>query len=172
MAKGNFRLDLFYRLHVIPIHLPPLRERKEDIPPLADRFLKQISQQMRKDLKGITPQAMQKLMLYDWPGNVRELENTLEYAIAMTRHDMLTEDTILIKGAARDARPDALNSFINGTKTSVKSYETQAKYEFEKEYLLHLLKLCGGKASEAAKLAGKSRTDFYELLRKHQDQDR
>ena len=167
VAKGSFRLDLFYRLHVIPIHLPPLRERKEDIPLLADRFLKQISQQMRKDLKGITPEAMQKLMLYDWPGNVRELENTLEYAIAMTRHDTLTEDTILIKGAAGNTRPDVLNSFINGTKTSVKSYKT-AKYEFEKEYLLHLLKLCGGKASEAAKLAGKSRTDFYELLRKHE----
>jgi two-component system, NtrC family, response regulator GlrR len=167
VAKGNFRLDLFYRLHVIPIHLPPLRERKEDIPLLADRFLKQIAQQMHKDLKGITPEAMQKLMLYDWPGNVRELENTLEYAIAMTRHDMLTEDTILIKGAAGNARPEVLNSFINGTKISVKSYKT-AKYEFEKEYLLHLLKLCGGKASEAAKLAGKSRTDFYELLRKHE----
>ena len=167
VAKGNFRLDLFYRLHVIPIHLPPLRERKEDIPLLADRFLKQIAQQMHKDLKGITPEAMQKLMLYEWPGNVRELENTLEYAIAMTRHDMLTEDTILIKGAAGNARPEVLNSFINGTKISVKSYKT-AKYEFEKEYLLHLLKLCGGKASEAAKLAGKSRTDFYELLRKHE----
>src|SRR6201988_4192821 len=75
VAKGNFRLDLFYRLHVIPIHLPPLRERKEDIPLLADRFLKQIAQQMHKDLKGITPEAMQKLMLYEWPGNVRELEN-------------------------------------------------------------------------------------------------
>ncbi len=167
VAKGNFRLDLFYRLHVIPIHLPPLRERKEDIPLLADRFLKQIAQQMHKDLKGITPEAMQKLMLYEWPGNVRELENTLEYAIAMTRHDMLTEDTILIKGAAGNARPEVLNSFINGTKISVKSYKT-AKYEFEKEYLLHLLKLCGGKASEAAKLAGKSRADFYELLRKHE----
>jgi transcriptional regulator with GAF, ATPase, and Fis domain len=66
VAKGNFRLDLFYRLHVIPIHLPPLRERKEDIPLLADRFLKQISQQMKKKIKGITPEAMRKLMLYDW----------------------------------------------------------------------------------------------------------
>jgi len=167
VARGNFRIDLFYRLHVIPIHLPPLRERKEDIPLLADRFLKQIAQQMRKDLKGITPEAMQKLMLYDWPGNVRELENTLEYAIAMTRHDMLTEDCILIRGAAVSGRGEAANPFANMTRSSVKSYKS-AKYEFEKEYLVHLLKLCGGKASEAAKLAGKSRTDFYELLRKHE----
>ena len=169
VAKGNFRLDLFYRLHVIPIHLPPLRERKEDIPLLADRFLKQISQQMKKKIKGITPEAMRKLMLYDWPGNVRELENTLEYAVAMTRHDMLTEDSILhTKGTTvNSARTEDLATFVNGTKGPVKSYKS-AKYEFEKGYLVHLLKLCGGKASEAAKLAGKSRTDFYELLRKHE----
>src|SRR5205823_13655015 len=92
---GAFRQDLFYRLHVIPIHLPPLRERKEDITHLADRFLKKLSQQMKKDVKGVTPQAMQKLMLYDWPGNVRELENTLEYAVAMTRQDIITEDSVL-----------------------------------------------------------------------------
>jgi len=168
VAKGNFRLDLFYRLHVIPIHLPPLRDRKEDIPLLADRFLKQISQQMKKKIKGITPEAMRKLMLYDWPGNVRELENTLEYAVAMTRHDMLTEDSILhTKGAMANSRTEDLVTFVNGTKGPVKSYKS-AKYEFEKGYLVHLLKLCGGKASEAAKLAGKSRTDFYELLRKHE----
>ncbi|MGE5061819.1 MAG: sigma-54-dependent transcriptional regulator [Betaproteobacteria bacterium] len=168
VAKGNFRLDLFYRLHVIPIHLPPLRERKEDIPLLADRFLKQISQQMKKKIKGITPEAMRKLMLYDWPGNVRELENTLEYAVAMTRHDMLTEDSILhTKGTTASSRTEDLATFGNGSKGPVKSYKS-AKYEFEKGYLVHLLKLCGGKASEAAKLAGKSRTDFYELLRKHE----
>ncbi len=168
VAKGNFRMDLFYRLHVIPIHLPPLRERKEDIPLLADRFLKQISQQMKKSIRGITPEAMRKLMLYDWPGNVRELENTLEYAVAMTRHDMLTEDTILhTKAAATNNRPDDLATLVNGSTGPVKSYKS-AKYEFEKGYLVHLLKLCGGKASEAAKLAGKSRTDFYELLRKHE----
>ena len=168
VAKGNFRLDLFYRLHVIPIHLPPLRDRKEDIPLLADRFLKQISQQMKKKIKGITPEAMRKLMLYDWPGNVRELENTLEYAVAMTRHDMLTEDAILhTKGTMANSRTEDLVTFGNGTKGPVKSYKS-AKYEFEKSYLVHLLKLCGGKASEAAKLAGKSRTDFYELLRKHE----
>ena len=168
VAKGNFRLDLFYRLHVIPIHLPPLRDRKEDIPLLADRFLKQISQQMKKKIKGITPEAMRKLMLYDWPGNVRELENTLEYAVAMTRHDMLTEDSILhTKATTASSRTEDLATFGNGAKGPVKSYKS-AKYEFEKGYLVHLLKLCGGKASEAAKLAGKSRTDFYELLRKHE----
>jgi len=169
VAKGAFRQDLFYRLHVIPIHLPPLRERKEDIPHLADRFLKKLSQQMKKDVKGVTPQAMQKLMLYDWPGNVRELENTLEYAVAMTRQDMITEDSVLqTKNSLASANQEDLNLQMNiALKGPLKSYK-EAKYEFERGYLIHLLKLCGGKASEAAKLAEKSRTDFYELLRKHE----
>jgi len=169
VAKGAFRQDLFYRLHVIPIHLPPLRERKEDIPHLADRFLKKLSQQMKKDVKGVTPQAMQKLMLYDWPGNVRELENTLEYAVAMTRQDIITEDSVLqTKNSLASANQEDLNPQMNiALKGPLKSYK-EAKYEFERGYLIHLLKLCGGKASEAAKLAEKSRTDFYELLRKHE----
>jgi two-component system response regulator GlrR len=169
VAKGIFRQDLFYRLHVIPIHLPPLRERKEDIPHLAERFLKKLSQQMKKEVKGITPQAMQRLMLYDWPGNVRELENSLEYAVAMTRQDMITEDAVLqTKNSSVPASAEDLSPQMNiALKGPLKSYK-QAKYEFERGYLIHLLKLCGGKASEAAKLAEKSRTDFYELLRKHE----
>lgn len=168
VTKGTFRSDLFYRLHVIPIQLPPLRERKEDIPILADRFVKRISQQMKKDVKGITREALQKLMLYHWPGNVRELQNTLEYALAITQHDMITADSIFqAKGSSADATSEDLDSSMNSIiNAPVKSYKA-ARYEFEKKYLIDLLGLCGGKAIEAAKLAGKSRTDFYELLRKH-----
>jgi two-component system, NtrC family, response regulator GlrR len=170
VREGNFREDLFYRLHVIPIHLPPLRERKEDIPHLANHFIKVISEQMKKEVKGITPQAMQKLMLHDWPGNIRELENTLEYAVAMTPLDLLTEDFVL--QTTRSVTPTTpqqetgpqMNIALQGP---VKSYKA-ARYQFEKDYLVRLLELCGGKASEAAKLAGKCRTDFYELLRKHE----
>src|SRR6185503_14647121 len=73
VKKGTFRDDLFYRIHVIPIYLPPLREHKEDIVPLVEHFLKKCRQQMKKDVKGLTPEALRKLMLHDWPGNVREL---------------------------------------------------------------------------------------------------
>jgi two-component system response regulator GlrR len=170
VKAGNFREDLFYRLHVIPIHLPPLRERKEDIPHLAHHFLKTLAQQMKKEVKGITPSALQKLMLHDWPGNVRELENTLEYAVAMTPLDMITEEFVL---QAKPAAPQTavveeaglkMNIALNGP---VKTYK-EARYQFERDYLVKLLELCSGKASEAAKLAGKCRTDFYELLRKHE----
>src|SRR4030042_3107359 len=82
VKKGLFRNDLYYRIRVIPIHLPPLRERKEDIQPLVDHFLKKYNDQMKKTIKGVMPEAMKKLMLHDWPGNVRELENTIESAMA------------------------------------------------------------------------------------------
>ncbi len=153
VGQGRFREDLFYRIHVIPIYLPPLRERKEDIPLLIEHFLKKLSQQMKKEIKGLTPQAMQKLMLYDWPGNVRELENTIEYAVAMTRQDVITEDLILqTKGVVSQEPLKPLK---------------EARDAFEKSYLIYLLELCKGNVSKAAKLAGKYRADFYDLLKKH-----
>jgi two-component system response regulator GlrR len=153
VAQGRFREDLFYRIHVIPIYLPPLRERKEEIPLLIEHFLKKLSFQMKKEVKGLTPQAMQKLMLYDWPGNVRELENTIEYAVAMTRQDVITEDLILqTKGVVSQEPLKPLK---------------EARDAFEKSYLIYLLELCKGNVSKAAKLAGKYRADFYDLLKKH-----
>jgi two-component system response regulator PilR (NtrC family) len=83
IAEGRFREDLYYRLNVIPIHLPPLRERREDIPLLARHFLERFRKVMDKPVTGISPEAMQKLESYDWPGNVRELEDTLERAMAL-----------------------------------------------------------------------------------------
>ena len=153
VKKGLFREDLFYRIHVIPVFLPPLRERKEDIPLLIEHFLKKFRLQMKKEVKRLTPQAMQKLMLYDWPGNVRELENTIEYAVAMTQEDVINEDFILQgKGV-----------------TSLEPLRTlkEARDAFEKTYLIMLLQACKGNVSQAARLAGKYRPDFYDLLKKH-----
>ncbi len=152
VKKGTFREDLFYRIHVIPIHLPPLRERKEDIPLLVDYFLKKFSEQMKKDVKGLTPMAMQKLMLYDWPGNVRELENTLEFAIAMTQHEVISEDVIL---HTRDIAPEPL--------VPLKT----ARDDFERGYLIRLLEFTKGNVTKAASMAGKYRADFYNLLKKY-----
>lgn len=154
VKQGLFREDLFYRIHVIPIHLPPLRERKEDIPLLVEHFLKKFGQQMKKEMKGLTPMAMQRLMLHHWPGNVRELENTIEYAVAMTQQDTIPEDFIL------QTHPGAV------TEESLKPLK-EAKDSYEKTYLIHLLETCGGNVSKASKLAGKYRADFYDLLKKH-----
>ena len=153
VKQGLFREDLFYRIHVIPIYLPPLRERKEDIPLLLEHFLKKISQQMKKEVKGFTSQAMQKLMLYEWPGNVRELENTVEYAVVMTQQDIIAEDFILQTGGVITQEP-------------LKPLK-EARDAYEKSYLIHLLEISEGNVSKAAKLAGKYRADFYDLLKKH-----
>lgn len=152
VEEGRFREDLFYRIHVIPIVLPPLSERKEDIPPLVEHFLKKFSGKMRKEVNGITSGAMQKLMLHDWPGNVRELENTIEFAMAMTQHNIITED--LIFQASGQAREKLV---------SLK----EAKAAFEKSYIIQLLELTGGNISKASEMAGKYRADFYNLLKKY-----
>lgn len=151
VKKGNFREDLFYRIHVIPIHLPPLRERKEDIPHLTEYFIKKFNRQMKKELKGITPGAMQKLMIYDWPGNIRELENTIEYAMAMSHQELIMEDIIL-------HTKDVLDK-LHPLK--------EARDAFEKGYLINLLELTKGNISKSAELSGKYRADFYNLMRKH-----
>ncbi len=155
VKQGLFREDLYYRIHVIPVFLPPLRERKEDIPLLAEHFRKKFSRQMNKEVKGLSPSALQKMILYEWPGNVRELENTLEYAVAITHQDIIPEELILqqTKGLVASSPP------LQPLK--------EARNAYEKSYLIHLLKNCKGNISNAAKLAGKYRADFYDLLKKH-----
>jgi two-component system, NtrC family, response regulator GlrR len=119
---------------------------------LVTHFLGKYSGEMKKDIKGISPSAMQKLLSYPWPGNVRELENTIEYAVAMTTRDMIDEELIL--------------QTKKETEGSVRPLK-DAKKDFEREYLTNLLVLTEGNVSKAAELAGKYRADFYELLRKY-----
>ena len=167
VKKGLFREDLYYRIHVIPIHLPPLRERKEDIPHLIEQFLRKFAEPMKKDVKGVTPPAMQKLMLHDWPGNVRELENTIEYAMAMTQKDVIDEDLVLqTKLTSQEPRTISLQEASAMSQEALKPLK-EARDAFEKSYLVHLLQLSEGNVSQAAKLAGKYRADFYDLLKKH-----
>ncbi len=152
VARGTFRDDLFYRIHVIPVSIPPLRERKEDIIPLAEHFLKKTSERMSKNVEGLTPMAIQKLMLHEWPGNVRELENAIEYAVATSRRDLISDDVILPQ--------------TQHIPTSPKPFK-EAKEEFELEYLNWVLQTAEGNVTRAAELAGKYRADFYSLLKKH-----
>ena len=132
---------------------PPAEGQKGGHPAARRAFLERLSQQMKKDIKGVTPEAMRKLMLHDWGGNVRELKNTLEYAAAMTRDDVLTEEIILPSRRSSNEEP------FRPLK--------EARDAFERGYLIKLLQACKGNVSEAADLAGKYRTDFYVLLKKH-----
>ncbi len=155
VKEGRFREDLYYRVHVIPIDLPPLRERREDIPLLANHFLDQFKKEMKKDLLGISPEVMQSLMLYSWPGNVRELSNVIERAVALASHGYLSPQHLLL-GQEGYVKPQSKVLTL-----------TEARDEFEKAYLTQILSACKGNVSRAAEMAGRYRAEVYKLLRKH-----
>jgi len=98
VKQGNFREDLYYRLNVVPITIPPLRARKEDIPPLIDRFLNHFARENHKAVEGVEPEARDFLFKYDYPGNVRELENIMERSVVIARGTMITPDDLPFKG--------------------------------------------------------------------------
>lgn len=152
VKTGTFRHDLYYRVSVVPLAIPPLRERKDDIPLLAQHFLKQSVKRSNKDIRGFTPAAMHRLMIYPWPGNVRELENAVEKAVVMSRQDMLSPDLLPTVGATPDIALKPL---------------TEAKEEFERSYLRNVLQMTGGNISRAAQFAGRYRADFYKMLKKY-----
>ena len=145
VQDGEFREDLFYRLNVIPIHLPPLRERKEDIPLLIDHFLKIFNEKMGKEIKGVDPKAMKHLLDYDWPGNVRELENTIERAVILEEGELLSVENLPLVGAQAASRSF---TFLDSDRFSLKD----AQSEMEKELIKRALSKAAGNKSKAAKL--------------------
>ncbi|MBL8075021.1 MAG: sigma-54-dependent Fis family transcriptional regulator [Nitrospira sp.] len=152
VKNGTFRNDLYYRISVVPLFIPPLRERRDDIPLLAQHFLTQSMKRSNKDIKGFTPASLHRLMINPWPGNVRELENAVEKAVVMSQQDMLT--------------PDLFPSVSASAESPLKPL-TEAKEEFERTYLKNVLHLTGGNISRAAQFAGRYRADFYKMLRKY-----
>ena len=152
VKNGTFRNDLYYRLSVVPLLIPPLRERRDDIPLLAQHFLTMSVKRANKDVRGFTPAAMHRLMVNPWAGNVRELENAIEKAVVLSRQDMIT--------------PDLLPAVSVPLDTPLKPL-TEAKEDFERTYLKSVLQLTGGNISRAAQFAGRYRADFYKMLRKY-----
>ena len=152
---GRFRQDLYYRLNVIPIRLPALRERRDDIPRLARLFLTRYAHRTGKRVHDLAPAAMTKLSTYDWPGNVRELEHVVERAVVLSPSPLLQACDISL-GA------DDLNE-----PSSFQDAKARVVREFERGYLRSVLSECRGNISHAAVAAGKDRRAFWELLRKH-----
>jgi DNA-binding NtrC family response regulator len=156
-----FRHDLYYRLNVITILLPPLRERLEDIPALAHRFLRRYSQENGKEVTAISDEAMELLHTYSWPGNIRELENTMERAVTLARQPMLTPEDLpaeVREGVASQRAPDISPeepSFFAGTPTLE---------EVEKRYVQYVLSRTQGNLSRAAKLLDIDRRSLYRRL--------
>ncbi len=151
-ADRTFREDLFYRLNVVALKLPSLGERREDIPLLANHFLKKIATRYRKPVPTLAPDALAALVSAPWPGNVRQLENLLEQAVALSTTHVIPLS--LIRHSLDDSSAP-LVSFESARKT------------FERDYLVRILKLTAGNAAQAAQMAGRNRTEFYKLLQRH-----
>jgi len=175
IAEGRFREDLYYRLSVIPIHLPALRERREDIPLLAREFLGRFSKSMGKKVEGMDPEALRRLEVYDWPGNVRELENTIERAVALESGERVTVEAL----------PDRIRSHFQESGQAISANGNGANggpipilpkegldletyiQKLERSYLLAALERCGGVRTHAADLLKMSYRSFRHYAKKY-----
>ena len=151
MAEGRFRSDLFYRLNVVSLAIPALSERRDDIPLLANAFLRRLADRYRKEVNSFAPDAMELLVRAAWPGNVRQLLNVVEQAVALSTGPVVPLS--LVQKAIREME-------------DVVPFD-EARRRFEADYLTRLLKMTGGNVSQAARLARRNRTDFYKLLQRH-----
>lgn len=169
IAEGRFREDLFYRLNVIPIHLPPLRERREDIPLLARAFLDRYAKSMNKKIEGIEPEAMRRLEVYEWPGNVRELENTIERAVALETTKRVSVEglperiTNFYQEFRSNGQPDSKPYLIPETGMDLEKLISST----ERAYLLAALECSGGVRIRAAEMLKMTYRSFRHYAKKH-----
>jgi two-component system response regulator GlrR len=152
VEQERFREDLFYRLNVVPLFIPPLRERIDDIPVLAEHFRKTLNDELGLQVKGFAPSCIDAMHNYRWPGNVRELKNKIKMVMIMTRNEQISAEDMDLQDA--QAAP-AFKTF------------RQAREEFERDYINRSLKFCKGNVKKAAQLAGRDRSTFYDLLKKY-----
>jgi DNA-binding NtrC family response regulator len=148
VALGRFREDLFYRLHVVPLSLPPLRERRADIPELARFFVARVNRRLHREVSGLEPAALERLCAHDWPGNLRELENAIERAI------LLCEGSVI---RAHDLLPDTPADLASGAAAPLRERIRRATRQIEREAILEALRLTDGNVTQAAQRLGLSR---------------
>jgi DNA-binding NtrC family response regulator len=152
MERGSFRNDLFYRLNVIPIHIPPLRERVEDIPILGMEFLEQVSKKIGKSMRGFSSDAMDVMTRYSWPGNVRELENVIERTVILSKADLIE---------VSDLPPNLKDAATDGSEVKLSLHEN------ERLYILKTLAECNWNKKLAASVLGINRSSLYSKLKKY-----
>jgi DNA-binding NtrC family response regulator len=169
VAEGTFREDLYYRLNVVPIFLPPLRDRYGDIPQLAMAFLDRFSKKHGVEVRGFTPEAMQLIESYPWPGNVRELRNIVERMAILCDHDRIELRHLPdeVRQASVRAAPSQLPQRWEELKRLKQQVREAAVEDLERRFLAEALARCGGNVSKAAEDVGIQRTNFHALMRKH-----
>jgi len=166
VQERRFREDLFYRINVIPVYLPPLRDRKEDIPVLIEHFVARFRKTKQKDLEGLTDEAMEAMMQYHWPGNVRELQNVIEMLVVMKGSGFVGMEDLPDKICASGFQKGKTSMNIQIPDEGLNISEVMD--EFEKDLLLKALKQSGGVKNRAAKLLNLNRTTYVEKLKRHQ----
>ena len=161
VKDGNFRQDLYYRLNVIHLHIPPLRERREDIPLLTNAFVQEFREKYDKSNLEISDTVMSILISQEWEGNIRELKNTIEHAVAMATHNKIVLEDLPGNIYMRHEVVENKSNHLTNLSFS------EAKDAFEKNYVEELLKKCDGDVSKAAELSGIKRPNLYEKFNKH-----
>jgi len=156
IERGNFREDLFYRLNVIPFHVPPLRDRVEDIPLLADHFLREFTQAYGRKPKELTPAAYQVLQDHHWPGNVRELRNMIERIVILNPQTRVDARHVPLPASKRAAPPRSMDSFAS---------LHEGREAFERDYILKKLEETGGNVTRAAEVLGLERSNLYRKMK-------
>jgi two-component system response regulator PilR (NtrC family) len=170
VAEGKFREDLYYRINVIEIHLPPLRDRREDIPLLAEHFLPKFAEQMGKPVTSISHEAQELLSAYDWPGNVRELQNVIERAVALEPSPVVLPESLPAHlRASRTARAAAASGSAEaGLPELDEGFDLEARGEaFYRHYLALALERAGGVQVKAAEMLGMSFRSFRYYAKKY-----
>jgi two-component system, NtrC family, response regulator HydG len=169
VGAGRFREDLFYRLNVVTLFVPPLRERQEDIPLLAQEFLLRFAEKNRKSIKGFTPQAMDRLLRHPWPGNVRELMNAVERGVVLSRGEYLdvADLSLLPPGQGGPVSPSDGDAVREPTANELASPGSPSLEAVERETILRTLESAGGNKSEAARRLGITRRTLHQKLRKY-----
>jgi len=168
VETGAFREDLFYRLYVVPIFMPPLRERKEDIPHLIGHFLKKFSERYKRPALKVSEKSMRCLLNYDWPGNIRELENTMERAVVSAETAEIAPQDLPESVQKQMADPfGQMPENIESLKRIKKQLKEKAVEDVEKEFVVNALGTNDWNVSRAAAAVGMQRTNFYRLIRKY-----
>jgi two-component system response regulator PilR (NtrC family) len=166
VADSQFREDLYYRINVIPVHLPALRERQEDVPLLAEHFAAKYAEQLGKTITGISPEAMQCLQAYGWPGNIRELENALERAVALERTALILPESL--PDLVRNGGTDTPATQSGSEKLPGDGFDLEQHIrEIEREYIAEALRRANGVKVRAAELLGMSFRSLRYLMKKY-----
>ncbi len=168
IKEETFREDLYYRINIVPIYLPILRDRQEDIPLLAVHFLKKFAEEIGKPVKGFTPEAMEKLMKYPWPGNVRELENIVERTVVMIEDEMVRPEYLILPGQKeQENMRDQVPMTSENLKEVKKKIREKAVEDVEKAFVLSALERHNWNVTRAAEEVGMLRQNFQGLMRKY-----